>query len=80
MNLLSENDSRFPYTYSADWVRMCGLAESRSDAALWAKNHAEKRGIDVEKVKRDSARMYIQYHNAISVANDMIVEWKSKND
>ena len=29
----SKSDERYPYTYACDWLRMCDLAHSRSEAA-----------------------------------------------
>ena len=63
---LSVTDSRYPYTYSADYIR--GLAGyeklSRSDAAYIVKHIAEIIGMDEIELKTKIADRYIKEANA----------------
>lgn len=75
---LSKNDSRYPYTYSADWIRLCGLAESRSDAAEWAKLYCAKHGIDLESFKASCADQYISYFNDLNAVETRPLKWRKE--
>ena len=63
---LSVTDSRYPYTYSADYI--CKLVRneklSRSDAAYIVKHIAEIIGMDEIELKTKIADRYIKEANA----------------
>jgi hypothetical protein len=67
---LSVTDSRYPYTYSADYIckLVRGLANneklSRSDAAYIVKHIAEIIGMDEIELKTKIADRYIKEANA----------------
>jgi len=63
---LSVTDSRYPYTYSADYIRsLVGYENmSRSDAAYIVGQIAKIIGIDDKELKSKIADQYIQEQNA----------------
>lgn len=56
---------RYPYTYACDWLRMKGLAESRSDAASMYD------GWDEAVVLADK---YVTYWALVNMANEILKE------
>lgn len=62
---LSTNDSRYPYTYSADYIRsLVGYENmSRSNASCIVNQIAEIIGLDETELKKKIADRYIQEKN-----------------
>ena len=62
---LQATDSRYPYTYSADYIRSVAGYEkiSRSDAALIVSLIATILGMDDKELKKKIADKYIQVQN-----------------
>jgi len=62
---LSVNDSRYPFTYSADYIRSLAGYEklSRSDASFIVGQIAEIMGIDATELKKKLADRYIEEQN-----------------
>ena len=74
----SREDSRWPYTYAYDWMRMAGMFEDRADGPEWFRQRAEVLGIDVRSLQEKAADEYIAYHNAVEqleASRGDIVSW-----
>ncbi|MFW0750142.1 hypothetical protein [Pseudomonas aeruginosa] len=69
---MSSEDSRYPYTYSCDFIRnLAGYGEggaklSRSDASLIRTNIAEIIGMKDEDLAKKIADYYLENQEAIS--------------
>jgi len=64
--MMDKTDSRYPYTYSADYIRsLVGYGNmSRGDAAYIVGRIAEILGIDDKELKSKIADRYIQENNS----------------
>jgi hypothetical protein len=75
----SREDSRWPYTYAYDWMRMAGMFEARADGPEWFRDKAKALSIDVRKLQEKAADEYIAYYNAIEQVeddrNDKVAWW-----
>lgn len=59
--MTSKEDSRYPYTYACDWLRMAGLAKSRSDASEVISKLATWRKIPREDQAKEIAGQYVRH-------------------
>lgn len=59
--------SRYPYTYACDWLRMKGLAQSRSDAAQLINGRDEAVIL---------AEQYVTYFSLLNMADEFLNEVK----
>ena len=57
----SRDSTRYPYTYACDWLRMLGLADSRSEAARLYKDEGEAIKL---------AEKYIYYNVFLTLADE----------
>jgi hypothetical protein len=61
----SRDDSRWPYTYAYDWLRMSGMFKDRADGPAWFRDKAEALSVEVQTLHEKAADECIAYYNAI---------------
>lgn len=65
----SKKDDRYPYTYACDWLRMCGAANSRSEASELYEGYDEACSL---------ADQYCLYYGYLKAAEEVLRYSKTK--
>jgi hypothetical protein len=61
-SLYTKENSRYPFTFACDFVRMAGLAHSRADASILLGKLADFVGLEHREMAEKVANQYIDYY------------------